>query len=79
VRVLIDQVEVGVTHVHEEQNGGIGTLTGLDTTVKLDEQTKIKAEIATTKADKGGANDGSAPVSVWVSRTAARRAPVGRP
>ncbi len=69
VRVLNNRLEVGATHIHEEQNGGAGTLTGLDTTVKLDDQTKIKAEMAMTNTDEGGgASDGSA----WLAEVSHR-------
>jgi outer membrane protein OmpA-like peptidoglycan-associated protein len=61
VRVLDNKVEIGATHIHEEDNGGAGHLTGLDATIKVDEHTQIKTEIATSKTNEGGiANDGSA-------------------
>ena len=52
VRVLDNKVELGATRVHEEADGGAGNLTGVDATVKLDEHTKIKTEIASTKTDE---------------------------
>lgn len=61
VRVLNNKVEIGATHIHEENNGGIGALSGVDATVKVDEHTQIKTEIATSKNNEGGiANEGSA-------------------
>lgn len=61
VRVLNNRVELGATHVHEESDGGKGNLSGLDATVKLDDHTKIRTEIATSKTDEAGvANDGTA-------------------
>ena len=44
-----------------KSNGGVGTLTGVDTTVKVDDHTQVKAEIATSKTNECGIdNDGSA-------------------
>lgn len=61
VKVLHNKVEVGATGIHEEQNGGKGDLAGMDATVKLDEHTKLRAELSTTKNDENGsATDGSA-------------------
>ena len=56
-----NRVELGATHIHEEDNGGAGNLTGVDATVKVDEHTQVKTEIATSKTNEGGIdNDGSA-------------------
>ncbi len=61
VRVLNNKVEIGATHIHEEDNGGVGHLTGVDATVKVNEHTQIKTEIATSNTNEDGiANDGSA-------------------
>ena len=61
LKVLHNKVEVGATGIHEEQNGGKGDLTGMDATVKLDEHTKVRAELSKTKSDESGsATDGSA-------------------
>lgn len=71
VRVLDNKVELGMTHVHEEADGGTGNLTGVDATVKLDEHTKIKTELASTKTEQaaGGANDGTAYLAEVSRRT----------
>ena len=61
VRVLNNKVEIGATQIHEEANGGIGTLSGVDATVKVDDHTQIKAELATSKnSESGTPADGSA-------------------
>ncbi|MDA8423547.1 MAG: hypothetical protein M0Z89_09470, partial [Nitrospiraceae bacterium] len=61
VRVLNNRVELGATQIHEEENGGVGALTGVDTTVKMTDHTQVKAEIATSKNNESGIpTDGSA-------------------
>lgn len=56
VRVLDNKIEIGATHVHEGRVGGEGNLYGADATVKLDEKTRIKAEVAETKTEFGSAS-----------------------
>jgi len=70
VRVYDNKVEVGATYIHEEQNGGTGNLAGADATVKLDDHTKLKAEVATTKNDESGSpTEGTAYLAELSSRT----------
>ncbi len=54
-RFMDKRVEVGTTHVHEGRVGGEGNLYGLDTTIKLNDNTTIKAELATTDTEFKGA------------------------
>lgn len=55
------QVEVGATLIHDGTVGATGNLQGLDATVQLNEQTKLRGEIATTNQDRAGvANSGNA-------------------
>ncbi|PKN13136.1 MAG: hypothetical protein CVU69_03825 [Deltaproteobacteria bacterium HGW-Deltaproteobacteria-4] len=56
LRFMDKRVEVGATHVHEGRVGGEGNLSGLDTTIKLTEETIIKAEVATTENDFVGSS-----------------------
>lgn len=61
VRLPGNRLEAGATGVHEESSEGSGTLTGMDATLKLNEQTKIRAEIARSRSEEdGGAQEGSA-------------------
>jgi len=70
VRVLDNKVELGMTRVHEEANGGSGNLTGVDATVKLDEHTKLKTEVASSKNDEAGTpSDGRAYLAEVSRRT----------
>jgi uncharacterized repeat protein (TIGR01451 family) len=69
LKTLNNKVEVGATGIHEEQNGGKGDLTGMDATVKLDEHTKVRAELSKTKNDESGAEmDGTA----WLAEVSHR-------
>ncbi|MEQ1525427.1 MAG: hypothetical protein ABL911_01600 [Gallionella sp.] len=55
------QVEVGATLIHDGTVGATGNLKGLDATVQLNEQTKLRGEIAATSQDRAGvANSGNA-------------------
>lgn len=70
VRILENKVELGATGIHEEAGGGAGNLTGVDATVKLDEHTKIRAEVAKTTNDENVvASDGSAYLAEMSHRT----------
>jgi uncharacterized repeat protein (TIGR01451 family) len=46
--------EVGVSRIHEEEFGGSADLTGTDATIKLDDKTKIRAELAHSRNDESG-------------------------
>jgi uncharacterized repeat protein (TIGR01451 family) len=71
VRFLDNKVEIGATHVHEDSGDLSGNLTGVDTTVKLDAYTKLKAEFAATRTDlqTGGSNSGNAYLAELSRRT----------
>ena len=51
LRFMEKRIEVGATHVHEGRVGGEGNLYGVDTTLKITDETTIKAEVATTDSD----------------------------
>lgn len=51
LRFLDKRLEVGTTHIHEGRVGGKGNLFGVDTTIKLNDEMTIKAEVATTESD----------------------------
>lgn len=52
---LLDQkVEIGATHVHEENGQGEGDIVGADVTVKLTPKTVLRAEAATSKVEEIG-------------------------
>ncbi|TLM66816.1 MAG: DUF11 domain-containing protein [Deltaproteobacteria bacterium] len=51
VKLLDRKVEVGATHVHEENGAGKGNLYGADVTVKLAPKTVLRAEVATTEVE----------------------------
>ena len=53
--------EVGVTRIHEGAAGREGTLTAADATVKINEATRVKVEVATSSAQTAsGPRDGNA-------------------
>ena len=53
--------EVGVTRIHEGVAGREGTLSAADATVKINEATQVKVEVATTSAQTAsGTRDGNA-------------------
>lgn len=54
VRFMDKRVEIGSTHIHEGRVGGEGNLYGVDTTVKINENTTLKAELAATDNEFGG-------------------------
>lgn len=54
VRMLDERVEVGGTYIHEGPVNADGDLGGVDLTVKLDEQSTFKAELATTRREETG-------------------------
>ncbi len=55
------QVEVGATLIHDGTVGATGNLQGLDATMQLSEQTKLRGEVASTNQDRAGvANSGNA-------------------
>ena len=55
------QLEIGATGVHEGTVGATGNLTGFDATYLLDEQTKVRAELAGTDRNRTGiVNSGNA-------------------
>jgi uncharacterized repeat protein (TIGR01451 family) len=56
LRFMDKRVEVGATHVHEGRVGGEGNLFGVDTTIKITDETTIKAEVATTESDFNGSS-----------------------
>lgn len=56
-----EQLEVGVTRVHEGNIGATGDLTGVDATLRIDEKTRLKAEIAGSQRTTSGTDtDGNA-------------------
>jgi len=56
-----DQLEVGMTHIHEGNVGAPGNLTGADATYKLDDKTRVKAEVAgSSRTTSGQKQDGDA-------------------
>jgi uncharacterized repeat protein (TIGR01451 family) len=56
-----DSLEAGVTHVHEGNLGASGKLSALDATYQLGDNTRIKAEVATSDRETAGvASDGNA-------------------
>ena len=54
VRFMENRLEVGATHVHEGSAGGDGNLEGIDATLKINDKTSVKAELAVTKTDLKG-------------------------
>ena len=54
VRFMDNRLEIGATHIHEGSAGGEGNLEGLDATLKINDQTSIKTEIAATNTDVQG-------------------------
>jgi uncharacterized repeat protein (TIGR01451 family) len=52
LKLLDGKVEVGASYVHEEQGAGEGELYGADATIKLNEQTTLRAEAATTDTSR---------------------------
>lgn len=51
VRGFDNAVELGVTRIHEGRTGGEGDLSGIDATVNLDSDTKLKTEYAATSTE----------------------------
>ena len=62
---LMDQaLEVGLSHIHEDQTGAEGDLTGIDLTYDIDENTRLKAELASSDTEFAGREqDGTAYVA----------------
>lgn len=54
VRFMDNRLELGATHVHEGSVGGEGNLDGIDVTVKINDQTSIRTELAVTNTDLQG-------------------------
>ena len=52
-----DQIEIGVTHIHEGNVGASGDLTGADATYKPDDKTTIKGEYAVSERSRAGIDD----------------------
>jgi len=56
-----EKLELGLTRVHEGNIGAIGDLTGVDATMRLDDKTRLKAELAGSKRDVASVkSDGNA-------------------
>ena len=54
-------LELGLTHIHEGNVGATGNLTGTDLALKLDDNTTLKAELATSNRNISGTqSDGTA-------------------
>jgi len=51
VRFMDNKLEIGATHIHEGRIGGDGNLTGIDTNLKLNDKTTVRAEFAQTDTD----------------------------
>lgn len=51
VRGFDNAIELGVTRIHEGRTGGEGDLSGIDATVNLDNDTKLKTEYAETSTE----------------------------
>lgn len=62
-----DKIETGATYVHEDQGGREGDLTGADATVKITDNTKVKAEIAETSNDLHGVDSSGSAYMAEVS------------
>jgi len=52
VRLLDNQLETGVSLIHEGGTGGKADLSGVDATFNVDEKTKFRTEYAETKVDR---------------------------
>jgi len=48
VRFMDKRLELGATHVHEGGVGGTGNLEGIDATLKINNKTSVRTELATT-------------------------------
>ncbi|MGA1795806.1 MAG: DUF11 domain-containing protein [bacterium] len=55
VRLMDRRLEIGATHIHEGRVGGEGNLYGVDVTYDLFHGNSIKAEVAHSSTDFGGA------------------------
>ena len=53
-RFMDNKLEVGATHVHEGNVGGEGNLEGIDATLKINDKTSLKTELAATNTDLKG-------------------------
>jgi hypothetical protein len=51
VKLLEQKLEVGTTYIHEGQSGNEGNLGGVDATLDISKNTRIRAEIATTRTE----------------------------
>jgi hypothetical protein len=51
VRLFDQRVEIGASHVHEDNGAGEGDLYGADVTVQLAANTTLRAEVATTSVE----------------------------
>jgi hypothetical protein len=49
-----DEIEVGVTHVNDSQQGEEGDLTGVDLRWQVTDRTEVRAEIAESNSESGG-------------------------
>lgn len=67
VKLLDNKLETGVTYIHEGKVGGKGNLAGMDTVLKLSNQTKLKTEFAATDTDL---LDGSAYIAELSNKSA---------
>lgn len=54
VRVLDRRLEIGASHIHEDQGEDQGDLYGVDATYEFSEETRLRAEWATTDVDDDG-------------------------
>jgi uncharacterized repeat protein (TIGR01451 family) len=59
VKLLDNKLKAGVTYIHEGDGDQSGNLYGADTTFKLDQNTKLRAEYAYTDFSGAASNDGS--------------------
>jgi len=51
VKFFDQKLEIGASHVHEKSGGDEGELTGVDATLKLNENNKLRLEAATTDTE----------------------------
>ncbi|OGR04930.1 MAG: hypothetical protein A2511_13250 [Deltaproteobacteria bacterium RIFOXYD12_FULL_50_9] len=54
VRFMDNRLEIGATHIYEGSAGGAGKLGGIDATLKINDRTSIKTELAVTDIDLQG-------------------------
>lgn len=64
MRTSNDQVEVGVSHINEGQQGAESDLTGMDLRWQVNPETLLKAEIASSNRTTGGVDSSGSAYSV---------------